>query len=65
MKYISALEYANKELEERQKGYKERIEEFKDHLHSDKFKDFDINNRKDRIAVADVLRWINYIKWGN
>jgi hypothetical protein len=65
MKYISALEYANKELEERQKGYGERIEEFKDHLHSDKFKDFDINGRKDWIAVADVLRWVHYIKWGN
>ena len=65
MKYINALEYSNKELEERQKNYHERLEEFKAHLYSDKFKNDDNSDRKDWIAVADVLRWINYIKWGN
>jgi hypothetical protein len=66
MKYISALELSNKELEERQSGYLERMEEFKTHLYSDKFTNKDDNSdRKDWIAVADVLRWVHYIKWGN
>jgi hypothetical protein len=66
MKYISALEYANQELEEKQKGYQERMDEFKLHLYSDKFVNNDNSiDRKDWIAVADVLRWIDYIKWGN
>jgi len=65
MKYISALELSNKELEERQNGYQQRMDEFKLHLYSDKFKNDDNSDRKDWIAVADVLRWINYIKWGN
>ncbi len=65
MKYISALELSNKELEERQNGYQQRMDEFKLHLYSDKFKNDDNSDRKDWIAVADVLRWIDYIKWGN
>jgi hypothetical protein len=65
MKYINALEYSNKELEEKQKNYHERLDEFKAHLYSDKFKNDDNSDRKDWIAVTDVLRWIDYIKWGN
>jgi len=65
MKYISALEYSVKELTEKDNGIRERMDEFKAHLYSDKFKNDDNSDRKDWIAVADVLRWINYIKWGN
>ena len=59
MKYISALEYSVRELTEKHDGIRERMDEFKAHLYSDKFKE-DSN-----ISVADVLRWIDYIKWGN
>jgi len=65
MKYISALEYSVKELTEKNDGIRERMDEFKAHLYSDKFKNDDNSDRKDWIAVADVLRWIDYIKWGN
>ena len=66
MKYISALEYSVKELTKKDNGIRERMDEFKAHLYSDKFINSDIErDRKDWIAVADVLRWINYIKWGN
>ena len=65
MKYISALEYSVKELTEKDNGIRERMDEFKAHLYSDKFKNDDNSDRKDWIAVADVLRWIDYIKWGN
>jgi hypothetical protein len=66
MKYISALEYSVKELTEKNDGIRERMDEFKAHLYSDKFVNNDIErDRKDWIAVADVLRWIDYIKWGN
>jgi len=65
MKYISALEYSVKELTEKDNDIRERMDEFKAHLYSDKFKNDDNSDRKDWIAVADVLRWIDYIKWGN
>jgi len=66
MKYINALEYSVKELTEKDNDIRERMDEFKAHLYSDKFINSDIErDRKDWIAVADVLRWINYIKWGN
>ena len=65
MKYISALEYSVKELTEKNDGIRERMDEFKAHLYSDKFKNDDNSDRKDWIAVADVLRWVDYIKWGN
>jgi hypothetical protein len=59
MKYISALEYSVKELTEKHDNIRERMDEFKVHLYSDKFKE------DNSISVADVLRWIDYIKWGN
>jgi len=59
MRYISALELSNQELQKTNYDYLERMQEFRCHLYSDKFKE------DNNISVADVLRWIDYIKWGN
>ena len=46
-------------LKEREAATEQWESQFRSHLHSDKFKGTDNGERKDWIAVADVLRWLD------
>ncbi len=63
MKYINRLEQINDERAARLVAIHAEIELFRMHLLSPKFHGLDVDgDRKDWIATADVLRWIETLR---
>lgn len=63
MNYIESLRTMNRELSARHDEVTERIEHFRQHLLSSKFVGVDVDGgRKDWIATADVLRFLEDLK---
>ena len=63
MNYIKTLESIGAERAERLQAIHESIEWMRSHLLSDKFNGQDMDgDRKDWIATADVLRWIESLR---
>lgn len=63
MNYIKQLEQERSELQEAAVSKAEKVQEFRAHLNSPKFAAVQQDgSRGDWIAVADVLRWLNYIE---
>jgi hypothetical protein len=62
MNYIKRLESIISERGERLEHIAHQVEWLRQHLHSDKFKGDDNGERKDWIAVSDVLCWIETVR---
>ena len=65
MTYIKKLQADLAAANERAANRNERIEEFRKHLDSAKFKQQSDGQRGDWIATKDVLEWLNYINYFN
>jgi hypothetical protein len=65
MTYIKKLQADLAAANERAQNRAERIEEFRKHLNSAKFKQQSDGERADWIATKDVLEWLNYINYFN
>jgi hypothetical protein len=65
MTYIKKLQADLAAANERAANRAERIEEFRAHLDSPKFKQQADGQRGDWIATKDVLEWLNYINYFN
>ena len=63
MNYIKTLEHICAERAERLEAIAHQVEWLRQHLQSPKFVGLDIDGaRKDWIATADVLRWIETVR---
>lgn len=63
MNYIESLRTMNRELTRHHEEVSERIEDMRAHLLSPKFQGEDLDgDRKDWIATADVLRFIEDLR---
>jgi hypothetical protein len=65
MTYIKKLQADLQAANERAANRSERIEEFRAHLDSPKFREQSDGQRGDWIATADVREWLNYINYFN
>jgi predicted nucleic acid-binding Zn-ribbon protein len=65
MTYIKKLQADLTAANERAENRNERIEEFRKHLDSAKFKEQADGERADWISTKDVLEWLNYINYFN
>lgn len=62
MNYIKQLQAENEQLRQRLAAGIVELDEFKVHLHSDKFKGEEGGERKDWIATADVLHRLSDVR---
>lgn len=63
MNYIQRLQSISEDRANRLEAMFAKVEELRQHLQSDKFKGQDVDGaRKDWIATADVLRWVEEIR---
>lgn len=62
--YIHRLQDENAEKQLALDSAREAIGAFRSHLHSAKFRNVEGEERRDWIAVNDVLQWLSYIENG-